>query len=555
MAKGMHEEGLENEESGNENTLDIDKNENVEEDAIFQSIGQKVTVKSIFAELETSKKKKWWAKDSESYKRVTAAAKNVESSYSSLVEPRNAKTFFDGIKPKYDELMDACEAYHESHFKSRWSSAGTFRQEKISQMFTSAHAEKELIEKNRSDAALLGGTFEQFLVSAATGKDLESGLIKKPGSGSGGEVMSSSDFMALLGDNTDASDSINAIKILLDTYHQFEIADVHEAMRTTLMRIIVLCSAAKGDARSTMSGLYQQCVNKYYSIDGFKAKEVKKQSPKTKKEKEKEQNNLRMDFFTDMGFNVMSIIDEGKMKDEDALIEDLTFSEYGLMTDSEARLLGDTNVFNIERHKKGGKSKIGKQGEHIYRGDGYIKAQDNFGPFQEYVRDKAAAARNKQPFLQNPAFELLLEAMDAATDSGTTTKKTRFFRMVTSKYLNYALNIPLKNGDIPEDVAYQVNQRAGTIITNDDFMSVGYRVDEVFKGHPIMLNLLCDEGVRLFPSDNYDESELIFPRNTRYMILGACLARGQEFERSQYRIKGRKKMTYGGVEIFAKILN
>jgi hypothetical protein len=101
---------------------------------------------------------------------------------------------------------------------------------------------------------------------------------------------------------------------------------------------------------------------------------------------------------------------------------------------------------------------------------------------------------------------------------------------------------------------------AGTIITDDSYMSVGYRVDKVFEGSPVMLTLLCDEDTTLFPSDNFDETEFIFPRNTSYMIMGAAVKRGKEFEKSIYtaggRLQGQKARTmiFDGLEIFAKVI-
>lgn len=514
------------------------------EDFSYAGLARKETVGDAMGGLTGLNKRR--GKDSESYSRVISAGEAVKRKYNITLsnESETAEVQMEGISDTYTELIKACEAYLKSHAGFRWTNVGKKRVDAIELILTCAREEWKLAENNKANTALMGGTFEQFLVEAAI-KSSDSALDElleiKGGASAAAEPMTLDGFRTLASKdvrskNKDIPKNMDAVLALLEIYHQFMQSNSPKSARPILMQIIVLCSAAKippkgqSPAQTAMLKLYQQSVEKYYAM------------PKETKEDNESIETTRTDGQT-------------LKEEESGTISDGTFSDYPLLPESTARQMAASNLINK------GKKDENSHGGLIYSGGGYIKAPENFKGFNEYVRAKANAQRNKKGHHGNTDHEKLMTSMDTATESGTLPQKTRFFRMLGKPYLQHALGIKdAKLNGISLDTAKTINKMAGTIITDDSYMSVGYRVDKVFEGSPVMLTLLCDEDTTLFPSDNFDETEFIFPRNTSYMIMGAAVKRGKEFEKSIYtaggRLQGQKARTmiFDGLEIFAKVI-
>ncbi len=145
------------------------------------------------------------------------------------------------------------------------------------------------------------------------------------------------------------------------------------------------------------------------------------------------------------------------------------------------------------------------------------------------------------------AEEELIDALDEATTMGELEKDCRLVRMVDGKFLQYALKLNdtvegKENTGSADELVKKINEKHGTIVKDDGFMSVGYQMDHCFDYCPIMLTILADKGTKCMATINQKEGELILSRNQRYMVVGAY-AHGEE---------GKKVPFAGDPEIFAK---
>ena len=122
--------------------------------------------------------------------------------------------------------------------------------------------------------------------------------------------------------------------------------------------------------------------------------------------------------------------------------------------------------------------------------------------------------------------------------------------------------VDFQKGITPEQLA-QINTMSGKIITDAGYMSVGYQIDSQFADSPVMLTLLCDEGTPVMVTDNFAESELVFPRNTSYMILGVIPHNDQDSHKlvigsniqPQNKDAPQFNVSFNGVEIICKVQN
>ena len=154
--------------------------------------------------------------------------------------------------------------------------------------------------------------------------------------------------------------------------------------------------------------------------------------------------------------------------------------------------------------------------------------------------------------------------LNEATKLNRLSHKARFYRLLGAPYLQYALgleNLADANG-FAKGTVQAVNAMAGKVITDAGFMCVGHQVDMMFATAPVMLTLLCDEGMPLMATANFGEGEFIFPRNTSYMIIGARKHEGGNKatpnERTFIGISPngtRDKGVFRGLEIICKVLN
>ena len=240
------------------------------------------------------------------------------------------------------------------------------------------------------------------------------------------------------------------------------------------------------------------------------------------------------------------------------------FSQYKIMSYATAKVMAKQNDHNISSNSENSKN------EHIYMSQaygsdfGYINTS-NASSINAYLRGESPRQieQNIQRF--RPDFRLkdnweseikkTIQDMDHASEQNQLDDNYKFYRMLRSEYVSSVLGLGeyIENGtEIRPDVVFEIQKKAGTIITDKSYMSVGFNADIQFAGSPIMLTLLCDKGTRVFATDNLPESELILGRNTSYMIVGARWYGEKKKNVPVSADNGMQK--YSGLEIFAKVL-
>ncbi|MCL2633370.1 MAG: hypothetical protein FWD34_02525 [Oscillospiraceae bacterium] len=569
-------------------------------DLMFEGYDNKNTVKNLKGELTTGGK--WWSrKDSAIYLSVLASASAVESEYANKFNATEVEV--NAVSQKYDALITSCQTYLAARKGKRRTKEGKHRQYKIMQLLASAQAEKDLVVSYSGNTDYTDLTLESFLVTTAQIKAIGAGFDCKSDSETYKNVMDFQSFATIVSkapgvdEGLDKAKNVPAIATLLQAYHEFKNADVDDyahTIKSTLMNIIVLCSTNKlpkeserSPSQKALYELFQQCSRRYADIMK-KDKEYKDKYKTYKEEYDSILNDGKFkmvdtfeNFLEEKGFVLRkrskaeedAIKKKGNLKNSTPYITKLTgdyegikdsiFDEYNVPNFKMAEDLGLKNIYNIAKTKEGD-SREKEIGTLIYDTEiGYVKSK-NYSGFNNYIRAKGRHLRangNLDGFKIEEEQEKLIGFMDEACISDTLTEKTRLFRMVKSDYLLHAMGIKVdlnKLGEGNEEMVDQINKKAGTILQDDAYMSAGYRIDICFRDHPVMITMLCDEGTRLFRTDNYKETEVIFQRNTRYKIMGACINRNKDFEvsgKDEVRRKQfREEYTYNGIEIFIKVI-
>lgn len=228
------------------------------------------------------------------------------------------------------------------------------------------------------------------------------------------------------------------------------------------------------------------------------------------------------------------------------------FSDYPVITNSEAKSMAEQNRYN---QGEGYTKLYGLAGDRGYN-HGYIQTSNSFD-INNYLRSQKFGDVSYE---SHESIGMLNEA----TKLNRLSHKARFYRLLGAPYLQYALgleNLADANG-FAKGTVQAVNAMAGKVITDAGFMCVGHQVDMMFATAPVMLTLLCDEGMPLMATANFGEGEFIFPRNTSYMIIGARKHEGGNKatpnERTFIGISPngtRDKGVFRGLEIICKVLN
>ena len=164
--------------------------------------------------------------------------------------------------------------------------------------------------------------------------------------------------------------------------------------------------------------------------------------------------------------------------------------------------------------------------------------------------------------------EKTIAVMDKATTVNTLPQDTMLFRMVGGDFLQYALGmkettVGKTDAGSADELVNEINKKAGTVIRDTSFMSVGFKVDQPFTRFPVMLTILADKGTKCMVTDNINESEIIFGRNTRYVLLGAHAHGGDpkhvplSAHQESYNkdISSMASYDFKGLELVVKILN
>jgi hypothetical protein len=310
---------------------------------------------------------------------------------------------------------------------------------------------------------------------------------------------------------------------LLDTYHRADKSGSKRMAQNALTRIAEVCKTRQGElknkaAKQILGRLGEQCTKRLSQITGLPEQDL-----------EEKVSSSFMGSVTDL------------QKDEIVALEDSDpFPDYPRLTVEEAKKMSASNEFNTGAHR-----------ETLYGVDhGYIQTPNSSEINKGLRGERTLSAESKKT----------VKTLDQASCSAKMTQKARFHRMLSSEYLQYALKLDsVVSRQVSAKNAADVNKMTGTVITDDGFMCVGYLVDLVFSDAPVMLTLLADVGTPVFPTDNHAESEMIFGRNTSYMILGARLHGEQgggafPLSNAEPGIYASVKGKYKGLEIFAKII-
>ena len=224
------------------------------------------------------------------------------------------------------------------------------------------------------------------------------------------------------------------------------------------------------------------------------------------------------------------------------------FSDYPVITNSEAKRMAEENPYN---QGKGYETLYGLAGNKGYQ-YGYIQTS-NSSKINEYLRSQKFRGVDYES-------HATIGMLNEATKVNRLSHKARFYRLLGAPYLEYALGLrnPTEETNYGKGVVQEINAMAGKVITDAGFMCVGHQVDLQFGSMPVMLTLLCDEGMPLMATTNFREGEFIFPRNTSYMIIGA---RKRETGDQPNTIIGVAPNStkvagyYRGLEIICKVLN
>ena len=244
----------------------------------------------------------------------------------------------------------------------------------------------------------------------------------------------------------------------------------------------------------------------------------------------------------------------------------------------------------------------------------YLRAKDKndddqmdyvFTSNRENVHESISSKNDIQ--LWKNALDDTIGELDKATKQNELPENTRLFRFVSLDFLNYALklneeekqkdnkevdqqdNIISFDDDIQnmslddivdlgnnlefgkkytvkgsaDELVNSINKKAGTVVTDVGFMSTGYKLDRGFLHNPICLTILADKGTKCFVTSNEDESEIVLPKNSKYMIIGAK-AHGNDGQlmpvsaiKEAYNNKtrdGKPSAKFRGLEIIVKLI-
>lgn len=137
---------------------------------------------------------------------------------------------------------------------------------------------------------------------------------------------------------------------------------------------------------------------------------------------------------------------------------------------------------------------------------GYVGTTNSFH-INEYLREHEVVTGSS-------LLEQTIMALDNIAGSWKAPKKMTVTRFVTDEYL--------KNTFGGNGIA-NVLENVGGIITEKQFLSTSTTVgkNEFAADRKIRLKMCVDKGTPCFPTLNYAESEILFPRGTQYEVVGA----------------------------------
>lgn len=491
------------------------------------------------AELKNTKKS-WWF-DSGRYKAVLQAIQRVEDLMTETTDDPQA---YENLMTAYARLCGACIAYIGNNGEKR-TKVGQTRLNTVKSVYANAEREVLMLQMLYAERGgdFSGGatSFRRLHAGEGIPQEIKSDAAAfslgdngaQPATARAGAYelrLQADEFRQKIAEETGTVDgNSNTIAILLEFYQRIlggmdADPDSEQMLPEILTRIKELCMEKKNSR--VMTTLIRE-VDNVLQETGAKIGE-----------------SDAADLLYRKGFHGTRIEEENIADDLKAASQD-QFSDYPLLTDREVHSMADDNRYNTEEVSE----KIYGRGGFSNDRQGYVMSGNSFD-INRYLRDLD---------FDSVSYEShnTIGLMDEAAKQNKLPHKARFYRMLKPSYLAGALQLGdyVDGESCKKGMVQAINKKAGTVVTDSGYMSVGYQIDNTFGHYPVMLTLLCDEGMPLMATKNFGEAEFIFPRNTSYMILGA---RMQE-KRSTHMISTLGKMKlkgyYDGIEIICKVMN
>ena len=258
----------------------------------------------------------------------------------------------------------------------------------------------------------------------------------------------------------------------------------------------------------------------------------------------------------------------GNDKANAELLKEDAFYDYGFMRDEDYNKMSSKNAGNSEEYKKWiYPSQNGLVGYLRCGNSSYINSYLRTGKVPDYIIEQS---NNKEHSISveewKKGADKTIDYMWKATHSNVLQKKTRLTRMVNIDFFEHALKmdknqVAVKNpynvtADESEKIANAAKKLVGTTITDKSFISTGAKVDQPFRHLPVMMTLLCEKGQKCFVTDNKIESEVILPKNSKYVIVGIVshAKDGKKIPVVNGDNLSQEIENYKGIEIIAKVV-
>ena len=511
-------------------------------------------------------------KNSQSYDDILRTLNAINNMMDVMISVEATSYATESILNTYAMLLQQCDAYLDSHRSHRFTEIGKQRVAAVRELRGRVEDEAQLVQDalEEVDSFGTGITLRQLMAGMRPLKEAEVSAqdFSVPHAVEYGPQQAPEIYDPVrtleraresIRENEDIAENDRAVlDVLLEQISRARL-ERQEALEADMVdRVLTLCLEMK--PADAFQHLYMACV-------------MYKAERKLQVGTDNEGVSIKID-----------IDDEAQYEGDDAF--QLSYPEYRHLSPEVMRYLAQNTSFNqgeaadqLYGAKEGMVTKkVRKDNGEIEEqqvpgvimnqwgmAHGYIQTANSFD-INEYLR-KLHDRSGYQDHKVHQSFNTLstIGLLDQASSSGALPEKTRVHRMLNMPYLKYVFGIDTPdNRTVTSGLARQVNQQAGKIVTDSNFMCTGFVVDTQFAESPIMLTLLCDEGTPVFTTSNLAEGEIIFGRNTSYMILGAVVhGKGSELRvpmshlrpDNQYGEGLEKVGNYRGLEIFAKVLN
>lgn len=491
--------------------------------------------------------RKWYGFNSKRFAAVTGCIAMVEQLKDERISPEHPEVY-ENLLAAYADLCRACSTYID-YSDRQYTATGKKRMEIIKEVYENAEKEILMIQmkyfelegkftgEGASIRQLLSGELmpQRIRDDAADFSLEEMESVLSEGAAKYALQTSAAGFKASIQKEgrVNVKDS-SVIAILLEYYQRIlGRLDTDPASENLipdiLHRIIALC---QGQEKSNVLAALSRDAERVLAETGITA------APSS-------------EGMMNQGFRTFAKVKDEELAQAEQEASDDQFSDYPVLTSQEVKEMAEQNDYNKGEAAKKLYGLQSREGAKY----GYMQTGNSFN-INKYQRSR----RFEDVKYQSHAT---IGMMDRATVQNRLSHKARFYRVLGGDYLRYALGLRQENDQTFDRGAVQaVNAMAGKVITDAGYMCVGYQLDTIFAAHPIMLTLLCDEGMPLMATTNYDEGEMVFPRNTSYMIIGARKREGGTEAGAHERVivgssknETHAKGFFRGLEIICKVLN